>query len=281
MDFLRGISASVIFLLLFNSAESQYLKRSLDQSVDHSSVLASSTARYRTILGDGEQDSEIIKGLSGYGNLLVDPGGKTKTAKYRDEELVLFVLEGTGMFNYEKKEIPVSSNDFIYIPQGTGFDFLNPRETTLSVLVMRFPLNEDNCSNSDEPVMANTEEVKFQTLPSHGPTTTFQLLLGAADSKRDRLAAACKVTSLFIMDFASGGTNNPHRHNDEEEVYLVLRGSGDIVAGENDDKTELRHPANSGDIYFYSPKTLIGFYSGNKPEEEHARILAVRFRYPF
>jgi oxalate decarboxylase/phosphoglucose isomerase-like protein (cupin superfamily) len=82
------------------------------------------------------------------------------------------------------------------------------------------------------------------------------------------------------MDFASGGTNNPHRHDDEEEIYLILKGHGDIVAGETDDGKELRHPSEEGDVYFFSPKTLIGFYSGNTPEEEHAQILAVRFKYP-
>ena len=82
------------------------------------------------------------------------------------------------------------------------------------------------------------------------------------------------------MDFAASGTNNPHRHNDEEEIYLILRGHGDIVAGEKDGGGELRHSSVEGDVYFYSPKTLIGFYSGNSQEEEHARILAVRFKYP-
>ena len=146
---------------------------------------------------------------------------------------------------------------------------------------MGFKLLPEGCARKTTGLMiANTDVVKFQVLPSHGPTTQFQLLLGTTESTRDRLAAACKVTSLFIMDFAAGGTNNPHRHNDEEEIYLVLRGHGDIVAGEKDGSGELRHPSVEGDVYFYSPKTLIGFYSGNSQEEEHARILAVRFKYP-
>jgi hypothetical protein len=104
--------------------------------------------------------------------------------------------------------------------------------------------------------------------------------MGTTESNRDKLAAACQVTSLFIMDFAAGGTNNPHRHSSEEEIYLILRGYGDIVAGEKAGGGELRHPSNEGDVYFFSPKTLIGFYSGNNQNEEHARILAVRFKYP-
>jgi hypothetical protein len=31
-----------------------------------------------------------------------------------------------------------------------------------------------------------------------------------------------------------------------------------------------------GDAFYFSPNTLIGFYSATKEGEEHARILAVR-----
>ena len=169
----------------------------------------------------------------------------------------------------------------MYIPAGMKYSFLNPREQPLSLIIMGFKLPPGACSNKIQKLMiANTDEVKLQTLPSHGPTTQFQLLMGTTESTRDRLAAACQVTSLFIMDFASGGTNNPHTHGNEEEIYLILRGKGDIVAGKTADDGELRHPSKEGDVYFFSPETLIGFYSGNTPEEEHAKILAVRFRYP-
>jgi hypothetical protein len=169
----------------------------------------------------------------------------------------------------------------MYIPKGMKFGLSNPREGTLSVIIMGFKLSPDTFKLKNRVLMiANCDEVKFQTLPSHGPTTTFQLLMGTTESTRDRLAAACQVNSLFIMDFAAGGTNNPHRHSTEEEIYLILRGKGDIVAGENSEGGELRHPSGEGDVYFFSAKTLIGFYSGNKAEEEHARILAVRFKYP-
>jgi hypothetical protein len=129
-------------------------------------------------------------------------------------------------------------------------------------------------------MFASAGEVPFQVLGYHGPTTTFQLLLGTTLSTRDRLAAASRVSSLFVMDFAPGGTNIPHRHNDEEEIYLLIRGKGDIVAGQKPDSTELRHTSSRGDAWFFSPGCLIGFYSGNGENEEHARILAVRFRYP-
>jgi mannose-6-phosphate isomerase-like protein (cupin superfamily) len=278
---LRFIVITILYVLISADAGAQYLKRSLSSIPEVKTAISTPSAHYMAVFGEGDNDSEIIKGVSRYGELRIDGGGKSSIVKYSDEEQILFVLRGTGMLKYEKESIPVSSNDFIFIPRGVSFGFSNPREKELSVIIMGFRLTPDTCKFMPSGVMiANCDDVKFQTLASHGPTTTFQLLLGTFASTRDRLATACQVTSLFIMDFASGGTNNPHNHATEEEIYLILKGKGDIVAGKNEDGSEMRHPSDEGDIYFFSTKTLIGFYSGNKENEEHAKILAVRFKYP-
>ena len=86
----------------------------------------------------------MIKGLVRYGNLNLDPSGKSKTVIYADEEQVIYVLEGTGILNYAKEEVPVSRNDFIYIPAGTRFSLSNPRERKLSVFVMGFRIMPGN-----------------------------------------------------------------------------------------------------------------------------------------
>jgi mannose-6-phosphate isomerase-like protein (cupin superfamily) len=42
------------------------------------------------------------------------------------------------------------------------------------------------------------------------------------------------------MDFAPGGTNIPHHHDNAEEIHYVLRGHGDMVAGGGMDGNEGR-----------------------------------------
>lgn len=275
------ISFLILFLAVTRNAESQYLKRSLSAIPEARMEMTTETAHYIPLFGAGDDSSRIIRGLSRCGYLIIDSGGESNQVKYENEEHILFIHGGTGILQYDNKEVPVSKNDFMYVPGGTNYRISNPREQSLKLIIMGFRLLPEGCLRKTSGLMiANTDEVKFQTLPSHGPTTQFQLLMGTTESTRDRLAAACQVTSLFIMDFAAGGTNNPHRHNNEEEIYLILKGYGDIVAGATADGGELRLPSEEGDVYFFPPKTLIGFYSGNKPEEEHARILAVRFKYP-
>lgn len=271
----------ILFLSFNPNVWSQYLHRSLASVREVHNEFTTSGAYYKPVFGAGDDSSSVIRGASRYGYLVVEPGGRSNIVRYEGEEQVLFIHEGTGILIHGSENIPVSKNDFIYIPEGLRFGFSNPREQSLTVIVMGFRLEKSSCSLLKTGLkLANTDQIKFQVLPGHGPTTRFQLMLGTTDSKRDRLAASCMVTSMFIMDFAAGGTNNPHRHRDEEEIYLILKGRGDIVAGETTEGKELKHSSEEGDIYFFSPNTLIGFYSGNQPEEEHAQILAVRFKYP-
>jgi mannose-6-phosphate isomerase-like protein (cupin superfamily) len=281
---MRIVGLSIMLLSFFgaaNKVQSQYLKRSLSTIHEVKMEISTKTAHFMPMFGAGDDSSKIIKGVERFGNLNIDPKGSSNNVKFADEEQIFYVLDGTGTFLYGKNEMPVSKNDFIYLPAGVQSGFSNPRERSLSVFVMGFKIQTGNkVKPATRMMIANADEVPFQVLASHGPTTQFQLLMGTTESIRDKIAAACQVTSLFVMDFAAGGTNIPHRHDKEEEIYFLLRGEGDIVAGSTSDGKEVRHPSKEGDAYFYSPKTLIGFYSGNKEGEEHARILAVRFVYP-
>ena len=127
--------------------------------------------------------------------------------------------------------------------------------------------------------IANLSEVKREVVGGHPPSTLYQLMLGDTKSTRDRIAAGRVVTSLFVMNFAPGGTNFPHHHDNEEEIYLVLDGQGDMVAGGGMDGVEGKHPAAGGDAYFFRLNCTVGFYNRDEPGAQ-ARILAVRSLYP-
>jgi uncharacterized cupin superfamily protein len=106
-------------------------------------------------------------------------------------------------------------------------------------------------------------------------------MMGKTDSQRDKLAAARVLSSLFVMEFAPGGTNWPHHHDREEEIYLVLEGEGEMVAGSGLDGIEGRRPARAGDAYFFRLNCTVGFYSKTGASQPKARILAARSSYPF
>ena len=81
------------------------------------------------------------------------------------------------------------------------------------------------------------------------------------------------------MNFAPGGTNFPHHHETAEEIYLVVAGDGEMVAGSGMDGVEGRFPAKAGDAYYFRANCTVGFYNQNNPGA-NAYILAVRSQIP-
>lgn len=158
----------------------------------------------------------------------------------------------------------------------------NSSAAPLRLLVMGFRIPSwAKVQPTPKLMLANAAGVKPVTLASHGPTVLFELLMGTTESTRDKLSAANQMASLFIMDFSPGGTNIPHHHETEEEIYYVLRGSGDMVAGGGADGNEGRYPAREGDAYFIRLNTTVGFYSRAKEGQPHDLVLAVRSAFPF
>jgi hypothetical protein len=58
-----------------------------------------------------------------------------------------------------------------------------------------------------------------------------------------------------------------------------MDGAGEMVAGGGVDGIEGRHPAMTGDTYYFRANCTVGFYNQNKPGAK-AHILAVRARIP-
>lgn len=235
------------------------------------------TARYKPIFGEGDKDEKHLNAISRMGELTVDPGGTSAIVTRKNEEHVLYVTSGKGTLIYGREEAPLRKNDFLYVPAGVRHGVSNNSKEPIRVLVMGYKLPK---GIDYEPNMAleiaNADEVELQVLGSHGPTTQYKLLMGDTTSTRDRLASASQMKSLFIMDFAPHGTNNPHRHATQEEVYFVLQGSGYMVAGLDHYGNVERHPSQVGDTFYWAAGTEVGFYSLNKEGDEHSIILAIR-----
>jgi mannose-6-phosphate isomerase-like protein (cupin superfamily) len=151
----------------------------------------------------------------------------------------------------------------------------------LKVLVMSFkiPSRTSLATPGLTPKIINMDDVKEQPVQGHPTSVLYKLLVGPRGATRDAIDDAYVITSFFLMDFAAGGTNFPHHHETAEEIYLVVDGEGDMVAGGGMDGIEGRHAAKAGDAYYFRPNCTVGFYNQNKPGAK-AHILAVRSRMP-
>ncbi len=267
------------------AADPTFLRRSLaniEPKSDDLTAAGSTDASYKPIFGKGDLDSRQLKGIVRYGELTIGPNGTSSTVTYPAEEQLYYVLEGAATLLYADEKAAIKPNDFMYLPPGVRHGVANSGLQPIRLLVMGYKIPAGTTiTPPPKPMIANAADVPLVPVAGHGPTSLFKLLMGTTKSTRDKLAAASEMTSLFIMDFAPGGTNIPHHHETEEEIYFVLRGKGEMVAGGGADGNEGRYPAKQGDAYFIRLNTTVGFYSGSKEGEPHDLILAVRSRFPF
>jgi len=279
---MKWIAIAVMCVPLLKAADPTFLRRAVGEIQPRPDDLTANAqgASYRPIFGIGDSQARQLKGVARYGELTVEPGGSSAVVSYPAEEQLYYILDGSGTLLYEDEKVPVKKDDFLYLPPGVRHGMASSSGVRLLVMGFKIPSNV-TVAKPAKVMLANANDVPLQILGGHGPTAQFKLLMGTTDSKRDKLAAANQMASLFIMDFAPGGTNIPHHHETEEEIYYVLRGSGEMVAGGGADGNEGRYPAKQGDAYFIRLNTTVGFYSGAKEGQPHDLVLAVRSAFPF
>jgi mannose-6-phosphate isomerase-like protein (cupin superfamily) len=191
---------------------------------------------------------------------------------------VYVVLSGAGSAAYGSASVPLSTEDYLYIPRTVPHGLRNDGDRRMTALIMGFRTRGfEKAALPSHPLKANIEDVPTALVSGHPESTHYRLLMGDADSKRDRIAAGRVLTSLFLMEIDPGGTNFPHHHEREEEIYLVLSGHGTMVAGGGMNGIEGRHPSKAGDAYFFRLNATVGYYSA---PGVRSRLLCVRSWYP-
>lgn len=255
----------------------RYVPSLADTAVD----LSSPTCHYKGIFGEGDAESPSPPSVARFGEATVNSHGACTATQYDRQEEIYFVLEGSGGLQYGNRTYPIRKNDFTYLPPGVKHSISNNSDDTLVVLVMGFKIRPSVSVGQPpaEPKIVNLGDVKEETVSGHPSSVLYKLLLGPKSGKRDAIDDANVVVSFFWMDFAPGGTNFPHHHETAEEIYLVVDGEGEMVAGGGMDGVEGRHPAKAGDAYYFRQNCTVGFYNQNKPGAK-AHILAVRSWVP-
>ena len=255
-----------------------FLSRDTSAVGEKQSDITTKTCHYRALFGQGDSDPSVVVGIARYGEAVIDPNGVCGLVQYPDEDQVYVVLEGTGSVKYGDAIVSLKKEDYLYIPSTVAHALSNKSDTPITVIIMGFRTKGfEKTQPPPQPLKANIEDVPTATVSGHPDSTRYRLLMGDVDSKRDRIAAGRVLTSLFLMEIAPGGTNFPHHHEREEEIYLVLSGHGVMVAGSGMDGIAGRHPAKAGDAYFFRLNCTVGYYSDANVK---SRILAVRSWYP-
>jgi mannose-6-phosphate isomerase-like protein (cupin superfamily) len=258
-----------------------WLHRYAPDTKPSSTKFTNDSCRYKPLFGEGDLEERSLRSVSRFGEIEILKGGRCEPVSYGREEEIYFVVAGRGTLRYGAESQEVRKSDFTYLPPGVQHSLANDSNDSLKVLVMGFKIPEKVALSppAAQPKIVNLEGVKEETVDGHPSSVLYKLLIGPRGAKRDAIDDAYVITSLFWMDFAPGGTNFPHHHETAEEIYLLVEGNGDIVAGSGLNGIEARFPAKPGDAYYFRPNCTVGFYNLNKPGAK-AYILAVRSRIP-
>ena len=285
-QWLRSRLGIVGFLLLTASSalaqrqvDPTWLYRFVPQLSPTQVDLSSSSCHYKAIFGEGDSEDRAMQNVARFGEAAIDASGKCQEVQYDRKEELYFVLEGKGVLRYAGQAYPLRTNDFTYIAPDIKHSIENNSGEPLRVEVMTFkiPSSIALATPPKEPKIVNMDDLKEETVGGHPTSVLYKLMAGPRTGTRDAIDQAYVVVSLFWMDFAPGGTNFPHHHESAEEIYLVVDGQGEMVAGGGMDGVEGRHPSKAGDAYYFRPNCTVGFYNQNKPGAK-AHILAVRSR---
>jgi mannose-6-phosphate isomerase-like protein (cupin superfamily) len=280
----------LVFLVSLNPASLPAQDRTVDPTWLHRFVpglsetkadLSSPTCHYKPIFGAGDADNRIMRSVSHFGEVTVEAHGNCQNVLYDREEEIYFILQGAGVLQHGDETHPLRANDLTYLAPGVKHGIANNSGQPLQVLVMGFKIPPRVVLNAPaQPAkIVNMDDVKEEPVQGHPTSVLYKLLAGPRKGKRDAIDSAYVITSFFLMDFAPGGTNFPHHHETAEEIYLVVDGQGEMVAGSGMDGLEARFPAKAGDAYYFRPNCTVGFYNQDKPGAK-AHILAVRSQIP-
>ena len=279
---------SILLLLLISPSlvaqertiDPTWLRRSLPQASEAQVDFSTPTCHYKPLFGEGDKDNRILRGVVRFGEITLDANGSCRNTSYPRNEDMYFVLQGTATLNYDGTPHALRTNDFTYMAPGVQHS-LAGGSNSFRALIMTFkiPARVALATSVPQLKIINLDDVKEQPVDGHPLSVLYKLMVGPRGATRDSIDDGYVVTSLFWMDFAPGGTNFPHHHETAEEIYLVIDGEGDMVAGSGSDGIEARFPAKAGDAYYFRPNCTVGFYSQNKPGAK-AHILAVRSRIP-
>lgn len=259
-----------------HKVEPTFLKRYIPEVEEKTTDVTTSTCHYKPLFGAGDAEASIVRGVARFGQITVSAGGSCRAVSYPAEEQVYVITEGQGLLQYGEDKAPVKNNDFMYLPAGIAHAISNQSNAAVKLFIMGFRIPPETPASSKLQI-ANLDELRKQTVEGHPDSVVYRLMVGDLHSKRDRIAAGRVLTSLFLMEFQPGGTNLPHHHDAEEEIYVLLDGKGEMVAGSGLDGIEGRFPAKPGDAYVFRLNCTVGFYNGRQGV---SHILAVRSLYP-
>src|ERR1700756_4191076 len=137
-----------------------WLYRNASAVPEKPSDVTTATCHYKPLFGEGDADRSIVVGVARYSEVTVDAHGACAAVEYPGEDQVYVVLSGTGSAEYGSQDVPLKTEDYLYLPATVRHTLKNGSATPLVAIIMGFRTKGfEKAPLPNGPLKANIEDV--------------------------------------------------------------------------------------------------------------------------
>ena len=189
-----------------------------------------------------------------YGTYRVAAGASSGELYHRQEEAILFCLEGTQKVEVEGESYELSYYDTLYIPMGTAY-----RIASTSDEIGLLAACKAKAENKHAPYHSRWEEIKADESRIRHLDGKDVFMMFDVTEAADKLLVGYTIYEPHTRAWP------PHNHTDQEEVYLFTKGKGSIEVYEDEKNKTFVHSMNKMDA---ATIPLLNFHPVFSQEEE-------------
>ncbi|MGC8890809.1 MAG: 5-deoxy-glucuronate isomerase [bacterium] len=168
---------------------------------------------------------------------IVKPTGVSSYVSYKDEEALLSCLEGEGIVEIGNNSYTLKRYDILYIPRDTKFILKNEKDVDFKLYIARAP------SDLDVPAVYKSFEEVIKDPSRHRPLKRKNVYLMLGEEEKASL-----LTGGYTF-FETYSRSWPiHKHEDQEEVYIFLKGHGAMEVFDLEEEKTFVKSVGPGDI---------------------------------
>lgn len=190
---------------------------------------------YKEIISPKNSDLTLLI----FGYYSVSCGFETDSILYHNEESVLLCIGGEGKIKTDNKEYYLKYYDTIYMPRNISYTIKNTGNIDLKIAIVRAPSKIDSV-----PVHSNFEEIKKD--PKSKKIRKLDgkdvYVMVGEEVEADNLTVGYSIFQPCARSWPI------HKHEDQEEIYVFLKGYGAMEVFESEETKTFIREVKVGDI---------------------------------
>lgn len=160
----------------------------------------------------------VLKYIKAYNHGFLYGNERTETTRHPREQVVVYVMKGTGSVISGNKTVPISEGSGVFVPAGVDYSFANTAGDPLEVIII-----VEGILEGFTPKKAVVVKNWHDSEPGFWGNYTTHGLFGSGDG----LAEPMSIFVVTVSNFKSGV---PHYHVEGcEEIWTKIKGEENLL----------------------------------------------------